>query len=210
MTAHQVPILIIGLTIGGYWLRVMQMARKAKRRSGRAANFIPQERTGRWNRILWVPAVVIWVIHPLYTAAVSEPLSLLTPLSHVPLGLKWAMAGVVVVGMTLTAICWKRMGRSWRMGIDPNEKTTLVVSGPYAYVRHPIYALSLGMMLATMIAIASPIMLVAGAVHLGLLVWEARREERYLAMLHGETYLRYCSTVGRFVPNVARRPAMAG
>lgn len=210
MNAHQVPILIIGLTIGGYWLRVMQMARRAKRRSGRAANLIPQESTGRWNRILWTPAVITWVAHPFYSAIVASPVRPLAPITVVPLGVKWTLAGVVVVGMALTAICWKRMGKSWRMGIDPNEKTSLVVTGPYAYVRHPIYALSLMMMLATMMTIPSPLMLTAGAVHLALLVWEARREEHYLAALHGEKYRMYCSQVGRFMPSVGRKAAVVG
>ena len=31
------------------------------------------------------------------------------------------------------------MGRSWRMGIDPAEKTSLVTRGPYRWMRHPIY-----------------------------------------------------------------------
>jgi protein-S-isoprenylcysteine O-methyltransferase Ste14 len=205
MTLTSIPILIIALTLGGYWLRVVEMARRQKRRSGRAANFIPSEQTGRWNRFLWIPAVVIWVAHPFYSAFTTSPAGPLAPLARVPSGMKWAMAGVVVCCAALTTVCWKRMGKSWRMGIDPNEKTNLIVSGPYAYVRHPIYALSLAMMAATMAAILSPMMLLAGLIHLALLVWEARREESHLAALHGETYRRYCSRVGRFVPMPNRR-----
>jgi protein-S-isoprenylcysteine O-methyltransferase Ste14 len=94
------------------------------------------------------------------------------------------------------------------MGIDPSERTTLVFTGPYAWVRHPIYALSLMMMLATMLALPSPLMLTAGVTHLALLVWEARREEHYLAALHGATYRQYCSRVGRFVPRSESKKAV--
>jgi protein-S-isoprenylcysteine O-methyltransferase Ste14 len=206
MSSSSLPILVIALAVSGYWLRVVQMAQRQKRRRGRAANFIPAEQTGRWNRLFWVPAVGVWVVHPFYTAlATNDAPRVLAPLVHVPLGLKWLLAGVVVACVGFTTVCWRRMGKSWRMGIDPNEKTNLVVSGPYAYVRHPIYALSLAMMAATMAAIASPLMLAAGAVHLALLVWEARREESHLAALHGDTYRRYCSRVGRFVPSPVRR-----
>jgi protein-S-isoprenylcysteine O-methyltransferase Ste14 len=51
------------------------------------------------------------------------------------------------------------MGKSWRMGINPNEKTQLIVSGPYAYIRHPIYAIQSLMLLASMILLPSPLML---------------------------------------------------
>lgn len=210
MNVDSLPIVVIALSISWYWLRVAQMARRAKRRNGRAANFIPAERTGRWNRLLWVPAVCVWVAHPLYTAFQDEPLLPLAPLWPDGLGVKWSLAGVVVLCVALTTVCWRRMGKSWRMGIDPGERTALVVSGPYAYVRHPIYALSVVMMSATMLAIGSPVMLVAGAVHLSFLVWEAKREEQYLASLHGETYVQYCSRTGRFFPSLSRRrPATA-
>jgi protein-S-isoprenylcysteine O-methyltransferase Ste14 len=206
MTPSAYPLFIIGLAIAFYWLRVVQKALRAKRRSGRAANFIPQERTGRWNRWIWTPVIVVWVAHPFYAAIVRRPIGLLNPL-HVPLAVKWVAAGVVVCGVVLTTYCWKRMGKSWRMGIDPNEKTSLVVTGAYAWVRHPIYALSGLMMLATMGALPSALMLACGVVHLAFLVWEARREERYLSALHGESYRRYCLRVGRFFPAIVHRPA---
>jgi protein-S-isoprenylcysteine O-methyltransferase Ste14 len=206
MTAGQIPILVVGLAVAFYWFRVMQMAIRQKRHSGRAANFVPKESTGRWNRLLWTPAIVVWVAHPLYAGLErgGAP-SFFKPLVNVPIGVKWALSGVVVLCVGLTTVCWKRMGKSWRMGIDPNEKTHLVVTGPYEYVRHPIYALSLVMMLATMLALPSPAMIGCGVVHVVLLVWEARREERHLTMLHGDTYLRYCSRTGRFVPAIVRR-----
>jgi len=92
------------------------------------------------------------------------------------------------------------MGRSWRMGINPDDKTQLVITGPYAYLRHPIYALSSLLMLCTMVIVPSPAMIVVGCTHLLLLQWEARREEKYLTALHGNTYANYARRTGRFVP----------
>jgi protein-S-isoprenylcysteine O-methyltransferase Ste14 len=114
--------------------------------------------------------------------------------------ISWVAAAVGVAALWGTMLCWKRMGKSWRMGINPEEKTQLIVSGPYGYVRHPIYALSSVLMGATMAAMASPAMLVVGAIHLGLLQWEAVREEKHLVKQHGQGYVEYCRHVGRFVP----------
>ena len=96
------------------------------------------------------------------------------------------------------------MGTSWRMGIDPNDKTQLIFSGPYAFVRHPIYGLSSLIMIATLAAVPSPLMILAGVVHLALLQWEARREEHYLIQLHGDEYRNYRQRTGRFFPRSFR------
>jgi protein-S-isoprenylcysteine O-methyltransferase Ste14 len=101
-------------------------------------------------------------------------------------------------------MCWNRMGKSWRMGIDPAEKTSLIVTGAYAHVRHPIYALSSALMLATVAADPAPLLMLVAAAHLLLLQLEARREERHLARVHGQPYLDYCATVGRFFPRGLR------
>ena len=97
------------------------------------------------------------------------------------------------------------------MGIDPAERTGLVVTGPFAFVRHPIYALSSLLMLASAAAVPHAAMLVVGAIHLAFLQWEARREERHMVRSHGEVYERYMANVGRFVPRSlgAYRPPAA-
>ena len=92
------------------------------------------------------------------------------------------------------------MGKSWRIGIDPAEKNPLIVTGPFARVRHPIYALSSILMLATAAADPAPLMLAVAAIHLSLLQLEARREENHLSRVHGPLYIDYCRATGRFLP----------
>ena len=96
------------------------------------------------------------------------------------------------------------MGSSWRMGIDPNDRTQLIFNGPFAFVRHPIYGLSSLLMIATLLAMPSVAMLAVAGIHIALLQWEARREERHLVTLHGEEYQRYARHTGRFFPRSFR------
>ena len=193
------PALIIGIVTTAYWGRVLRLVYKMRRQTGRAANFRPAERLGQWLRVIWYPAVVVWVVYPYFAFARRSLPAFANPLCKSE-PLAWLAAAVAVAAFIATLICWKKMGKSWRMGIDPGEKTQLIVSGPYAYVRHPIYALSSALMLATLVIIPSPLMLAAGLAHLLLLQWEARREEKYLAVHHGQAYLDYCRKVGRFLP----------
>src|SRR4051794_19071883 len=61
------PAVIIGLILGIYWLRVLQLVARTKRDVGRAANFVPPEPLGRLIRILWIPVVLLWIFVPLVT-----------------------------------------------------------------------------------------------------------------------------------------------
>ena len=198
-----VPLLLIGGTVALYWHRVLRMARKQRRRTGKAANLVPPEPVGRVLRILWVPVVVLWVAHPVAAAFWNNPSAGLRPVADVG-WLRWVSAAAVVAGFLVTRRCWKRMGQNWRMGIDPGERTQLVFDGLFAYVRHPIYALSAAMMLATMAALPTPVMLAAGTVHVALLLWESAREERHLVAVHGPAYEAYRRHVGRILPRSLR------
>jgi protein-S-isoprenylcysteine O-methyltransferase Ste14 len=201
MIAMRIAWGLLGAIIGAYWLRVWKMARKARRKTGRAANFIPAEKLGRRLRSIWIPVVIIWIAGPFLSASTRYPRGLIKPIWSNPFT---AWMGAVLAGCCFiaTIFCWKTMGSSWRMGIDPGERTELVVSGPYTLLRHPIYALSQMMMLASILSLSSPLLLAAGTVHLILLHWEARREENHMLLQHGEVYGRYRDRVGGFFPRV--------
>jgi protein-S-isoprenylcysteine O-methyltransferase Ste14 len=90
------------------------------------------------------------------------------------------------------------------MGINPGEKTELVFSGPFAYVRNPIYGLSQLLMLCAIVVMPNVIMFIAGVIHILFMQWEVRREERNLISVHGDAYRSYLANVGRFIPKSLR------
>ena len=201
---YRIAALLLGLVIATYWGRVLRMAHKARRKTGRPANLVPAERIGRILRIIWTPIVVLWVLHPFLTASLAHPPAALRPLwQSAPAG--FTGAALAALCFVATRACWKKMGAHWRMGIDPSERTALVTDGPFAYVRHPIYALSQAMMLATVLAIPSPLMICIGLLHIGLMQWEAAREEKHLLRIHGQPYAEYRDRVGRFIPRPGAR-----
>ena len=203
---YRLAALIIGLVVGAYWLRVLRMARKARRKTGRAASFLPPEPVGRALRLIWIPVVIVWIVHPFTTAAGLFRPSLLHPLYASPF-IAWPAAIAAITCLWASRICWKTMGKNWRMGIDPNEQNLLILTGPYTYVRHPIYALSQAMMLATVVAIPTPLLIASALLHILLLQWEARREEPSPIRTR-QRYTQYRASVGRFVPRF-RRPFAA-
>ncbi len=202
---HSLPNLLAGIITTAYWARAMRLAYKMRQQTGNAANFTPAEVIGRKIRILWRPLVVLWIAHffiNAFTEAQKLPF-ILRPLAHKQT-LSWICVIILAAGLAATLLCWKRMGKSWRMGINPDEKTQLIVSGPYAYIRHPIYAIQSLMLLASMALLPSPLMLIACLLMMTFLQWEARREEKYLVVHHGQGYADYCRQTGGFLPRSFR------
>jgi len=116
-------------------------------------------------------------------------------------------AGIVFVCIGTAATLWSQlaMGDSWRIGVDPDERTALVGSGPFRYVRNPIFT-SMGVGLGGL-ALLTP-NVIAGVALLALFValqLQVRRvEEPYLLQAHGDAYRRYAAGTGRFLPGIGR------
>ncbi|MEZ5220363.1 MAG: isoprenylcysteine carboxylmethyltransferase family protein [Ilumatobacteraceae bacterium] len=124
-----------------------------------------------------------------------------------PLAATWAfVAGLVLfaAGCALTLAAQSAMGASWRIGVDPTERTGLVTSGLFGWVRNPIFtgmvtaAAGLGLLAPTVLTAVSVVILV-----IAVCVQVRHVEEPYLrdAMPGWSTYAQQ---VGRFVPRVGR------
>ena len=97
------------------------------------------------------------------------------------------------------------MGDSWRGDVDPDVRTPLVTSGPFALVRNPIF--SGAALTVTGLALVVPNVLSLAMLVLfraGLEIQVRLVEEPYLLRVHGEAYRRYAARTGRFVPGVGR------
>jgi protein-S-isoprenylcysteine O-methyltransferase Ste14 len=58
----------------------------------------------------------------------------------------------MVLGPPSVALVWaatRHLGKQWRFEAALSEDHELIQTGPYSWVRHPIYAWMLGMLLAT-------------------------------------------------------------
>lgn len=143
-------------------------------------------------------------------AGLAAPLlQLLGVLAPVPiLQAPWIQAtGTVLAsaGIAATLHSQRDMGRSWRIGVDASETTTLVRRGVFGLVRNPIFT---GMLIfAAGITLMTPnlLALAAFAVLLATIELQVRVvEEPYLNATHGRAYRDYCRDVGRFVPHIGR------
>lgn len=93
------------------------------------------------------------------------------------------------------------------MAVIPTQTTPLVTTGIYALVRHPIYSLSMFLMISSLVVVPTLPMSVIAVSHLIFLMIKVRNEEKFLRAVHGPLYVDYCRSTGRFLPRLtAIRP----
>jgi protein-S-isoprenylcysteine O-methyltransferase Ste14 len=93
------------------------------------------------------------------------------------------------------------LGHNWSVSLDLRERHTLVTSGVYALVRHPMYAgfwlMALGQALLLPNWVAGP----AGLVGFGVLFFgRVAREEAMMMKAFGDEYRAYMRRTARVVP----------
>jgi protein-S-isoprenylcysteine O-methyltransferase Ste14 len=120
------------------------------------------------------------------------------------------VAGLVLAlaGFAATLAAQTGMGASWRIGVDPAERTALVTDGVFAHVRNPIFtamAAALAGVVLTVPTWVSVLALVALVVAVQLQVRAV--EEPYLRSVHGPAYADYAARAGRFLPGIGRLTA---
>jgi len=95
----------------------------------------------------------------------------------------------------------RHLGKQWRFEAALSENHELVQSGPYSWVRHPIYASMLGLLLATGLVWTWWPMQVAGLLFflIGTEV-RVRAEDRLLSERFGSSFAAYRSRVPAYIP----------
>jgi len=158
-----------------------------------------------WAGVLFAVAIVTGLFAPIAGLFGLDPLP---GLDH-----SWMqIAGLViaVAGMGATVASQAAMGTSWRVGVDPAERTGLVTTGGFKWVRNPVFsamivtAAGLTLMVPNVIGAAGLLALII-AIQLQVRIVE----EPYLRQTHADAYSRYAAQVGRFVPGVGRIRTLA-
>jgi protein-S-isoprenylcysteine O-methyltransferase Ste14 len=176
---------------------------------------------------LWIAWALYWIVSAISNKTTRRRESLGSRLSHVvPLtvgfvllawhDVPWAWLaarlwprsftaywlGVTLLAAGLGFTVWARvhLGRNWSGSVTVKQDHELIRSGPYAYVRHPIYTGLLAAALGT--AIASGTVRAA----LGLLIIAAallrklRTEEAFMRETFPGEYERYAAAVPGLIP----------
>lgn len=165
-----------------------------------STGFVGLPRAGALERLgggLLVVAIALGLASPVAALLGASPV----------VGTVQASLGVSLYASGLAVTLWAQlhMGASWRIGVDPSERTALVTDGPFAFARNPIFTGMIAVALGLALIVPNALALLASVALLTGLELQVRLvEEPYLSRTHGEPYRAWASRTGRFLPGLGR------
>jgi protein-S-isoprenylcysteine O-methyltransferase Ste14 len=139
--------------------------------------------------------VLAWMINPAWMAWSSVTL---------PDALRWIGVGALASACGLLLWTFGSLGPNLTDTVVTRKAHTLILHGPYQWVRHPLYVAVALFTAALSLITQNWFLLVTGAAACGLLVVRTRVEEANLLARFGDSYRGYMDRTGRFVPRRAR------
>jgi protein-S-isoprenylcysteine O-methyltransferase Ste14 len=117
--------------------------------------------------------------------------------------LGWTGVALCLLGFGLAINARWHLGRNWGLPMSRKEQPELITSGPYARIRHPIYAgLILAMLGSTMgVNVYWALLLILVGPYF---IYSARREETLMLQLFPEQYAAYMTRTGLLAPRSFR------
>lgn len=158
-------------------------------------NINPRTTAQKISGFLGFVIIFLALYSPLFfTGGIAK---VIIPQSHVvqTIGLICCIAGVFIS-------IWSRflLGMNWSGGITAKKDHKLIVSGPYRFVRHPIYTGFITALTGTCLVMGGIAgILVTGLYTIGLLT-KINKEEVLLTELFGEVYTEYRQRTRKLIP----------
>jgi protein-S-isoprenylcysteine O-methyltransferase Ste14 len=144
-------------------------------------------------------ALIVYAVNPARMAWAAVPL---------PPWIRWAGFCVLIASNALLFWTLHMLGRNLTDTVVTRKEHTLVVRGPYRWVRHPFYCGVALVILSTSVIAANWFLMVTGPIALAMLVVRTPTEEAKLVERFGDDYRTYMSRTNRFIPALwpRRRP----
>lgn len=146
-----------------------------------------------------------WVLFIIAVTIILIVLPGILGFSHLALPNYARIAGIILGIITDAAVfrTLTTLGSNISTTLSVSETHALVTSGPYRYVRHPLYGLGIVLFFSLML-IASNWLIGAAGISFQLFVMMLRtpHEEKMLANHFGSDYLNYQRKTGKFFPKL--------
>jgi protein-S-isoprenylcysteine O-methyltransferase Ste14 len=178
--------------------------RKADRDSGEGVSVRQENRTvflalRLGGLFIWLSPIV-YAVHPGWLSWSAMGL---------PEAARWLGALAAVSMVVLLRWMFVSIGTGITSTVATRRKHVLVTSGPYRWMRHPLYTFGTVFFLGMATLIDSWFLAVLALAAAALLVHRTSSEEQHLIEKFGEDYQAYMRRTGRFLPRMGWRSERA-
>jgi protein-S-isoprenylcysteine O-methyltransferase Ste14 len=123
-----------------------------------------------------------------------------------PSMVRWIGTAPLLFGAAFMVWGLHHIGRNITISISTKEDHTLVTTGPYRWVRHPLYSGGMVEAVGLCLLMANWFVALNAGLFWVLIAYRTPMEEKELIETFGDEYRQYVQRVGRFFP-VLRRSA---
>ncbi|MDY6865554.1 MAG: isoprenylcysteine carboxylmethyltransferase family protein [Halobacteriota archaeon] len=149
---------------------------------------------------LWVLGSFVYIVRPALLNWTNLP---------IPSWIRWAGAIITVSGMALEFSTQLYLGRNYSTTLHISEGQSLVTTGPYRHIRHPMYTALITVGIGLGLLSTSWYFLLPFLVTAIVIVLRVMREEEAMIERFGDEYIEYTQRTGRFFPCLRRSDADA-
>jgi protein-S-isoprenylcysteine O-methyltransferase Ste14 len=148
----------------------------------------------RWAHSLPLMLAMMLFIDPRFAPRLAQPF---WHHGHWGYGIGTAL---LIAGLAFSIWARRTLGRNWSGTVTVKQDHELIETGPYRFVRHPIYTGLLLALAGSTLAQGLWGSVLAWALCLVSFLIKLRREEAWMRETFGEKYAAYCARTKRLVP----------
>ncbi len=187
-----IVIICVTAVIGGFhrW----QAAKSGERISHKEEGYLFATLLRLAGLVLWL-SVMAYLISPRVVGFAALPL---------PAWIRWCGLGGGLLGAGLMFWTMSTLGKNLTDTVVVRKEATLVMHGPYRWVRHPFYVTAAVLMASVTVLTANWLIGLCSVIVLAFLAVRTPHEEKMLVERFGNAYRNYMAKTGRFIPRLSR------
>ena len=115
--------------------------------------------------------------------------------------IRFGGAGLSGIALVLLGMVHRDLGKAFSTGLEVKSSGSLITSGVYRWVRHPMYTVYVLLMVGGgLLTNHGGFLLFSVSIILSLMVLRVPYEEAMLAREFGDQWVEYAEVTGRFTP----------
>jgi protein-S-isoprenylcysteine O-methyltransferase Ste14 len=138
---------------------------------------------------------------------INEKIDIVDP-GFLTISNSWILLSIEIIGLIIyfsgfALMAWAliRLGVNYQLGgVDPRANDNMVTSGPYKFIRHPMYTAAVGIALGLSMLLQSIACFGVFFIYLFLIILLIPKEERSLTGAYGESYRLYQKKTKKLIP----------